>query len=132
MTSPKLAVDIIIEYPDGDIVLVKRKYDPFKGLWAIPGGGVEVGETVEHAARREAREETGLKVRLTVLEGIYSEPGRDPRGHVVSIVYRAEPVGGELMAASDAAEAKRVKTIKDLDLAFDHRKILLDAKVVQS
>ncbi len=124
MASPRLAVDIIIEYPNGDIVLVKRKYEPFKDFWAIPGGAVDIGETVEEAAKREAREETGLDVNLTGLGGVYSEPDRDPRGHVVSIVYRAVPVRGQLKADTDAAEVIRVKDFDNFQLAFDHRKIL--------
>ncbi len=128
MASPRLAVDIVIEYPDGDIILIKRKYEPFKGCWAIPGGSVETGETVEEAARREAKEETGLDVKLTSIGGVYSDPDRDPRGHVVSIVYRAEPLGGYLKADTDAAEVIRTNNIDNLQLAFDHRKILLDLK----
>ncbi len=128
MACPQLAVDIIIEYPNGDIILIKRKYEPFKGCWAIPGGAVEIGETVEEAARREAKEETGLDVKLIGIGGVYSDPDRDPRGHVVSIVYRAEPVGGHLKADTDAAEVIRTNNIDNLRLAFDHRKILLDLK----
>lgn len=126
MKSPKLAADIVILYPDGQIVLVKRKYDPYKGQWALPGGGVEIGETVEQAAIREAKEETGLDVRLVRLAGVYSEPDRDPRGHVVSIVYLADPVGGELRAASDASAVIKTGDYSELTLAFDHNRIVSD------
>jgi 8-oxo-dGTP diphosphatase len=126
MACPRLAVDIIIEYPNGEFVMIKRKYEPFKGRWAIPGGAVEIGETVEEAAIREAREETGLEVKLVSLGGVYSKPDRDPRGHVVSIVYRARPIGGSLKPDTDAAEAMRVRSIENLPLAFDHEEILAD------
>ena len=127
MPSPRLAVDMIIEYPDGKIVLVERGVEPFRGKWAIPGGGVEIGETVENAARREAKEETGLDIKLKKIVGIYSDPDRDPRGHTVSIVYLAEPVGGELKADTDAADAIITDDFVNRDLAFDHRKMLQDA-----
>ena len=126
MSSPRLAADILISYPDGDIVLIKRGVEPFRGFWALPGGGVEVGETVEEAARREAKEETGLDIRLTGLAGVYSDPGRDPRGHCVSIVYRAEVTGGALGADTDAAEAIKTARWRDREYAFDHRQILED------
>ena len=126
--TPMLAVDIIIKAKEG-VVLVKRKNEPFKGKWALPGGFVEYGERVEDAAVREAAEETGLEVKLKRLVGVYSEPGRDPRGHVVSICYLAEPVGGRLRAASDATRVKVFKRVPWKNLAFDHAKILKDAGV---
>lgn len=127
MKSPVLAVDIIIEYPDGDIVLIKRGIEPFKGMWALPGGHVEVGETVESAAVREAGEETGLLISLEEIIGVYSDPDRDPRGHTVSIAYRARPVGGKLQASTDAKEAIKTGKFRDMPLAFDHEKIINDA-----
>jgi 8-oxo-dGTP diphosphatase len=93
----------------------------------MPGGFVEYGERVENAAVREAREETGLEVTLGRLVGVYSEPGRDPRGHVVGICFLAKPVGGKLVAASDAAEVGVFRKIPWKELAFDHAKILKDA-----
>ena len=127
LRTPLLTVDIVIVYPDGEVVLIKRANDPFKGDWAIPGGFVEIGETVEQAAMREAKEETGLDVELTRLVGVYSDPARDPRGHTVSVVFTAVPKGGELRADTDAAEVMKTKDDRDLPLAFDHRKILADA-----
>jgi 8-oxo-dGTP diphosphatase len=121
--NPLPTADVIIEVGDR-IVLVRRKHPP--AGWAIPGGFVEAGETVESAAVREALEETGLPVTLTALLGVYSDPARDPRHHTVSTVYvgRAEgsPSGGD-----DAAEA-RLFAEGDLPspLAFDHAKILAD------
>jgi 8-oxo-dGTP diphosphatase len=121
--NPVPTVDAIIEVPDG-IVLIKRKYTP--PGWALPGGFVEYGETVEAAAVREAAEETGLHISLTELFNVYTNPERDPRHHTIAVVFIATasgvPVGGD-----DAAEA-RVFTAESLPtpLAFDHAKILED------
>ena len=122
---PVLTVDVLIRRDDG-YVFIKRKNEPYRGHWAIPGGLVEYGETVEQAAIREAKEETGLEVKLIRLVGVYSDPTRDPRGHYVSIAYLAEAVSGELKAATDAEEAKVFKR-KPERLAFDHSKIFEDA-----
>jgi ADP-ribose pyrophosphatase YjhB (NUDIX family) len=119
---PVPTVDVIIRV-GGGIVLVKRKYPP--PGWALPGGFVETGETLEAAAAREALEETGLAVRLGRQFHTYSDPARDPRRHTISTVFLAEadgvPRGGD-----DAAEA-RVFTPDALPpLAFDHARILAD------
>ncbi|MFW6111083.1 MAG: NUDIX domain-containing protein [Thermoproteota archaeon] len=124
---PWLTVDVVIQRTDSSIVLVKRKNPPFKGHYALPGGFVEYGEKVETAAVREAKEETGLEIRLLRILGVYSDPERDPRGHVVSIVYLAEETGGNLRASSDAQEVEALQQIPE-KLAFDHRKILEDAQ----
>ena len=124
--QPALTVDVIVR--DGNrVLLVKRKNNPFKGKWALVGGFVEYGEKVEEAAKRECREETGLEVELERLVGVYSDPNRDPRGHVVSICFLARVVGGKLKAGSDAREAKFFKKIPWNELAFDHAQILKDA-----
>lgn len=125
--TPLLAVDAIIELadrPDRPIVLIRRKNPPLG--WALPGGFVDVGETVETAARREAREETGLEVTLKILLGCYSDPRRDARGHTASVVYVAE-ARGRPQARDDAAavgifDPKQPPT----ELAFDHDRILRD------
>jgi 8-oxo-dGTP diphosphatase len=104
-SQPALTVDVIVR-KGKEVLLVRRKNEPFKGRWALVGGFVEYGERVEEAARRECREETGLEVELERLVGVYSDPGRDPRGHVVSICFLARPVGGRLRGGSDAIEAK--------------------------
>lgn len=123
--TPKLMVDVIIPSDEG-IVLIRRGGEPFEGQWALPGGFVEVGETVEEAAVREATEETGLAVELVRLVGVYSDPERDPRGHNVTIAFLAHVVGGDLAAASDAAEVS-VLDPDSVELAFDHRRIVADA-----
>jgi len=126
MKKPSLTVDVIIKTENG-IVLVKRKNKPFRGKWALPGGFVEYAERVEEAAKREAEEETGLKVKLQKLVGVYSDPKRDPRGHTITVCYLAKRVGGSLKASSDAAEVKIFEKIPWKNLAFDHAKILKDA-----
>jgi 8-oxo-dGTP diphosphatase len=124
--TPILAADIIIELldePGRPIVLIERRNPPHG--WAIPGGFVDVGETLEHAAVREAEEETGLKVSLKALLGIYSDPKRDPRGHTVTAVYVAE-AHGTPKAGDDAKGAQAFDPLKPLALAFDHALVLAD------
>jgi 8-oxo-dGTP diphosphatase len=125
--TPAVAVDIIIELADRStrpIVLVKRRNHPHG--WALPGGFVDLGESVERAAVREALEETSLSVRLVRLLGVYSEPGRDPRGHTVSVVFVAEGHGEP--SAADDAKSVAVCSLEHLPhpLAFDHKLILRD------
>ena len=123
--TPELMVDVVIP-SEGRVVLIRRGSDPFEGQWALPGGFVEVGETVEEAAVREAAEETGLAVELARLVGVYSDPGRDPRGHNVSVAFLARVLSGELSAATDASEAALLDP-DAVELAFDHRGIIADA-----
>lgn len=122
--NPFPTVDIIIELENKGIVLIKRKNPPYG--WAIPGGFVDYGETLEEAALREALEETSLKVELVRQFHIYSAPDRDPRQHTIATVFigRAE---GTPVAADDAKEVG-IYTKENLpaELAFDHRKILSD------
>ena len=124
MTGVVVTADVIIQYPDGGIVLIKRGKEPFLGSWALPGGILEEGETIEECAVREAKEETGISVSLRKLVGVFSEPGRDPRGHYISIAFLADPVEGSPQAASDAADLIITKDFRDLALAFDHTEIL--------
>ena len=125
IVTPLLAVDAAILLAGG-IVLIKRDNPPFAGSYALPGGFVEVGETVEAAAVREAREETGLIIELLGLVGIYSNPARDPRGHVVSAAFLARG-RGELTACSDARSAQVFPLQSLPPLAFDHDKIISEA-----
>ncbi|RLG72927.1 MAG: NUDIX hydrolase, partial [Methanobacteriota archaeon] len=123
------AVDIIITH-QGKVLLIKRRNPPFAGMWALPGGMVEYGESVEDAARREALEETGVRVDNLTLVGIYSDPKRDPRGHVVSICFKAEVCGeAEPRPGADVVEARWVETPPTEGLAFDHTKMLKDSGV---
>lgn len=124
--SPRLTVDILIRI-DGSsdrIVLIKRKFPPHG--WAIPGGFVDWGETLEAAAVREALEETSLRVRLVRQFHVYSDPSRDPRGHTVSVVFLAG--ADETPRAGDDAGEARVFRREDLPspLVFDHAQILDD------
>lgn len=124
--TPLIAADVIIELvdrPGRPIVLIGRRYPP--PGWAIPGGFVDVGETVERAAAREALEETGLVVGPLVLLGLYSDPSRDPRGHTVSAVYIAAATGSPV-AGDDAGEAGVFDPEEPPETAFDHDLILAD------
>ena len=129
LKTPYLATDVIVRVWDGDsfkgVVLIERKNPPV-GL-ALPGGFVEVGERVEEAAVREMEEEIGLEVELSHLLGVYSDPSRDPRFHVVSVVFVGDAYGYP-RAGSDAKEAKVYKLEEiPLDLlVFDHKRIILD------
>ena len=123
--TPKLMVDVVIPSERG-VVLVRRGSEPYEGQWALPGGFVEVGETVRQAAAREAAEETGLAVEVSELVGVYSEPDRDPRGHNVSVAFLASVLSGQMQAASDAAEVD-VMDPNSVELAFDHDRIISDA-----
>ena len=124
MKKPSIAVDGIIT-KDGKILLIKRKNEPFKGKWALPGGFVEYGERVEEAVLREIKEETGLNAKIKKLLGVYSDPNRDPRGHTISIVFILE-AEGEAKGGDDAEEAKFFDLKKLPSLAFDHKKIVDD------
>lgn len=122
-----LTVDAIILY-EGKLVLIRRGSEPFKGRLALPGGFVEKDETVEQAVLREAREETGLDVEIVRLVGVYSDPGRDPRGPTVSVCYLTKAMGGALGAASDAAAVELISPGDVPSLAFDHDRMVADAR----
>jgi ADP-ribose pyrophosphatase YjhB (NUDIX family) len=110
--------------------MVRRKKDPFKGQLALPGGFINEGETAEEAARREAIEETSLEVEPIEILGVYSDPKRDPRKHVMSIVFVGIIVGGSDRAGDDAESIEWVElgNIEKQEIAFDHAQILRDYK----
>lgn len=122
-SNPLPTVDIIIELEDGSIVLIERKNPPHG--WALPGGFVDYGESIENAAVREAKEETSLDVTLTEQFHTYSDPQRDARHHTVSTVFIATAKGMPL-AADDAQAARAFREPALPPLVFDHAQILRD------
>ncbi|HDD67335.1 MAG TPA: NUDIX hydrolase [Candidatus Thorarchaeota archaeon] len=127
--NPTPTVDIVI-LKENDLLLIRRGREPFRGKWALPGGFIEYGETAEEAAVREAAEETGLTVELEGILGVYSDPNRDPRKHILTVVFVAHPMGGEAKGGDDASEARwfQLDTIDEGVLAFDHGLIVRDLK----
>ena len=126
--TPALTTDCVIFDDQGRVLLIRRGHDPFKGAYALPGGFVDIGETVEEACRREVREEVGIEVADLTLVGVYSDPSRDPRGHTVSAAFTATATAGATpLAGDDAASAEWVADWRGVKLAFDHAQILEDA-----
>lgn len=128
--TPLIAADILIELvdrPERPFVLIERANPPYG--WAVPGGFVDVGESIEQAAVREAREEISLDVTLKNLLGIYSNPARDPRGHTITAVYIAEAYS--MPVAADDAKNCDLFTFETLPqhLAFDHAQVIADYRL---
>lgn len=130
---PAVTVDLVLvtrEEPPR-VLLIRRKHEPFEGMWAIPGGFVDMDETLEAAARRELQEETGIRAprRLEQLHA-FGDPGRDPRTRTISVAYLAEvdPNHVRPKAGDDAAEAAWHRLDRPPKLAFDHAKILAAAR----
>ena len=124
--SPAATVDIVIAHPGKGVVLVERRYPPLG--WALPGGFVDYGESVEQAAIREAMEETNLPVHLRELLGVYSDPARDARRHTISTVFIASTDVPEALRGGDDAAKAAFFSLESLptELAFDHARILED------
>ncbi|KZX13751.1 NUDIX domain-containing protein [Methanobrevibacter oralis] len=128
---PSLTTDIFIFDNNFNFILIKRKNDPFKNYWALPGGFVDYGECVEDAAIREAKEETSIDVKLENLINIYSKPDRDPRGHTISIVYSAKGNLEDRKANDDACDIGifNKDELSKVNIAFDHEKIIKDCLI---
>ena len=121
--KPSVTADGLVVKKD-EVLLIRRKKEPFMGEYALPGGFLEFGEKMEDCVVREVREETGIRSEVIGLLGVFSDPKRDPRGHFVTAVYHLKPVGGALKAGDDAASVKWTD-IDDLPkMAFDHGDII--------
>jgi 8-oxo-dGTP diphosphatase len=137
---PAVTVDVVLlrapraSTAAGEILLIRRGHPPYAGQWALPGGFVDEGEPLEDAARRELREETHLEILELVQVGAFGKPGRDPRGRVISIAYRARLEAGpaETRAGDDADEARWWPLDELPALAFDHAEIIRTALDAES
>lgn len=133
---PSVTVDLVLmsRPPAAKVLLIRRKDDPFAGRWALPGGFIEMLETLEESARRELMEETGLSTGKLIPIGTYGDPGRDPRGRTISVAYLAivDPAKLTPRAGDDAADAAWFSAAKPPKLAFDHAVILRDARKLAS
>ena len=126
--TPLLVVDCVLFDAAGRLLLIRRGHPPFEGAYALPGGFVDVGETVEDAVRRELLEETGITApRRLGLVGVYSDPRRDPRGHSVAVAFWGRVRSARPVAGDDAAAAEWVADWRGIELAFDHARIVADA-----
>ncbi|MFY9549955.1 MAG: NUDIX hydrolase [Thermoanaerobaculia bacterium] len=125
---PRLTVDSWVRDRRRRVLLVQRGRPPFQGRWGLPGGFCEYKETTEACCARETLEETGLRVKVGELLGVYSRPDRDPRGHNVTVLYAARPVSGRAKGGDDAADARWFTPVelKALRFAFDHREIVFE------
>ena len=133
--TPLLTVDCVVFNKDS-LVLIRRGFEPFKNWYSLPGGFVNIGESVEVACLRELKEETGLEVEYQSLKliGVYSNQDRDPRSHIVSIAFVCESTLDNLKAGDDAVEVEVISDWmnKDLKIAFDHNKIIKDAWILNN
>lgn len=130
--TPLLTVDCVI-LNDSSLVLIKRAHEPYKSWYALPGGFVDVGETLEEACCREVKEETGIQIFPSDLKliGAYSDPKRDTRQHVVSIAFLSHVSNANLEAGDDALSVELVLDWDDKNIAFDHKKIIKDALLLR-
>lgn len=127
-SMPVVAVDGVL-FSEGKVLLLKRKDDPFRGSWVLPGGMVKYGETLEEATTREFEEETKIIVRVRSLVNVYSQPHRDPRGHIIAVAYLCEPLAGNIANRLEENINLQLFELNKLpnNLGFDHRKIIEDA-----
>ncbi|MDX2203929.1 MAG: NUDIX hydrolase [Hyphomicrobiaceae bacterium] len=126
--TPLVSVDCVVVDGRERVLLIRRGHEPFKGMLALPGGFVDIGEDTESACRRELMEETGVKAGRLTLVGVYSDPARDPRRHNVSIAYLTRVASAEACAGDDAAAVAWVPLAARRAMAFDHGRILSDAR----
>lgn len=128
--NPIPTIDIILSENSNSnkVLLIKRNKDPFKDYFSLPGGFVDEGEKVEDAVRREAEEELLVKVEPINILGVYSDPNRDPRGHIMSITFIAKIIKGNLKEGDGVAELRwvEINNLENIKLGFDHSKILSD------
>jgi 8-oxo-dGTP diphosphatase len=129
--TPAIVTDCVVIDRKARVLLVRRKNEPFAGYYSLPGGFVNVGETVEAACCREVQEETGIALdpNTLMLVGVYSDPNRDPRGHIVSVAYTARLQDAvEPRAGSDAKSAEWKSDWQGETLAFNHAEIIADGQ----
>lgn len=126
--TPALTVDCVVLDRQQRLLVVRRGNPPFKGMYALPGGFVDIGEAVEDACRRELLEETGVRAGKLQLVGVYSDPKRDPRGHTCSVAFLTRIQRASAKAGDDAAAVEWIENWSRAEMAFDHARILADAK----
>ena len=131
-SMPVLAIDGVLFY-DKKVLLLKRRGEPFKGSWVLPGGMLKYGETLEEGVVREYEEETKVMIRVRSIVNIYSHSHRDPRGHVVAVVYLCDPVAGSINERVDDNPNIEFFALDKLpnNMGFDHRQIVEDARRVK-
>lgn len=129
---PSVTADVVLVTTEESprVLLVKRKNEPFAGKWALPGGFIDMAESLEESARRELREETGVEVKRLEQLHTFGDPGRDPRGRTITVAFLAQvnPTRLKPEAADDAAEVEWHSLLRPPPLAFDHAKILALAR----
>jgi len=125
--NPVPTVDVILQH-ESKVLMIRRKKETFQGRLALPGGFINEGETAEEAVKRETMEETSLQVEPTEILGVYSDPSRDPRGHIMTVVFVGIIVDGSKKAGDDAKEIEwlDLDRIDGTEVAFDHMQILRD------
>ncbi len=130
MKKPGLTTDAVIINDKNEVFLMKRAIDPFKGTWVLPGGHVEYKEEVEDALKREIKEEIGANLKIENLFGVYSAPNRDPRDHIVTIVYTGKIDDNEEIKLGEEASTYKFFSLSELpeNIGFDHKKIIEDLK----